>query len=210
MEWNDDMTKQCPKPTGKFGQIVAEVMNKRHSELWKWGLSHISTGDNITILDVGCGGGGAIQLLNRLSVNSKIHGIDFSNDMVSLSREVNKDLIKDGLVEISNGSVSSIAYQSDIFDIVTAFETYYFWPDLNNDLREILRVLKPGGIFIMVNETYKHEEFEERNARLAKLLKIRYNTPEEFHCFLSEAGYTSIKIIEIPEKNWITIISKKP
>ncbi len=209
MEWSDDMIKQSPKPTGKLGRIVGEEMNVDHSELWEWGLSQISIGANTNILDVGCGGGGAIQLLNKLSANSKICGIDFSDEMVSLSREVTKDLIKDGLVEISNGSVSSIPYHDDMFDLVTAFETYYFWSDLTSDLRQIFRVLKPGGIFLMVNSTYRHEKYEERNAYLAKLIEFKYHTPEEFHSFLSEAGYSSIEIIEIPEKNWISIISNK-
>jgi len=62
----------------------------------------------------------------------------------------------------------------------------------------------------MVNETYRHEKFAERNSYLSKLLDMRYDSPGEFHGFLFEAGYTLIKIITVPEKNWITAIAKKP
>ena len=55
-----------------------------------------------------------------------------------------------------------------------------------------------------------NEKFEERNSYIAKLLDMRYDKPEGFHNFLSEAGYTSIKVIDIPEKNWITAIAHIP
>ena len=57
-----------------------------------------------------------------------------------------------------------------MFNLVTAVESYYVWPDIINDLKEILRVIKPGGRLVLVNETYKHEDFERRNSRISNLL----------------------------------------
>ena len=210
MEWTEEMIRQCSKPTGELGRIVGKKMNDDHSGLWEWGLGHISIKEGSEILDVGCGGGKAIKLLSSLTVNGKVFGIDYSNEMVQLSKELNNDSIKNGRVEILHGTVSSLPFEDKIFDLVTAFETYYFWPDLINDLKEIKRVLKPGGTLIMVNESYRHKKFEERNSYIAKLLDMRYDTLEEFYGFLSEGGYTSIKVIDIPEKNWITAIAEKP
>ena len=210
MEWTEDMIKQCARPTGRLGRIVGEEMNKCHYELWQWGLNQISLDNNMTILDVGCGGGAAIKLINSLTPDSRIHGIDISRDMVALSREVNHASERGSLVEIKLGAVSSIPYQDDMFDMVTAFESYYFWPELDHDFKEVLRVLKPGGVFLIVNEAYIHEKFKERNAQWAELLNTRFHTPEEFLHLLLKAGYRSINIIEIPEENWITITSRKP
>ena len=210
MKWTEEMIRQCSKPTGELGRIVGKKMNESHIELWEWGLSHISIKERSTILDVGCGGGKAIKLLYSLSKKGKVFGIDYSKEMVQLSQEVNNNLIKKSKVEILHGSVSSLPFANNMFDFVTAFETYYFWPDLTNNLKEIKRVLKPDGTLIMVNETYRHEKFAERNSCLSKLLDMRYDSPEEFNGFLSEAGYTLIKIIAVPEKNWITAIAKKP
>jgi ubiquinone/menaquinone biosynthesis C-methylase UbiE len=58
-------------------------------------------------------------------------------------------------VEIRQGSVSQLPFPDDTFDLVTAVETHYFWPDLPADMREVFRVLKPGGAVIMIAETYK-------------------------------------------------------
>ena len=210
MEWTEEMIRQCGNPTGEIGRIVAREMNESHYGLWEWGLSHIDLAGITTILDVGCGGGGGIKMLAAMNPACKIHGIDISNDMVSLSREVNADLIRAGTLEIRNGSVTDIPYPGDTFDLVTSFETDYFWSDIKKGLREILRVLKPEGTFIIVDEAYVHELYEERNNEWAELLGVRFYAPEEYRRFLSDTGFISTDIIEIPERNWITIISRKP
>ena len=204
------MIRQCSNPTGDLGLVVAKEMNKSHLDLWKWGLSLISITPGSTVLDIGCGGGAWIRELSKEMGEGKIYGIDLSKDMVELAQDVNKDLIEKGRVSISEGSVSSLSFSNNKFGMVTAVETYYFWPDIINDLKEVLRVLKPGGRLVLVNETYKHKDFEQRNSGLAELLDMRYNTPEEFEEFLGEAGFMPPSITARAELNWITVIAQKP
>jgi SAM-dependent methyltransferase len=47
------------------------------------------------------------------------------------------------------------AIPDDKFDLVTALETQYYWPDLVTDMQEILRVLKPGGALLIIVESYQ-------------------------------------------------------
>ena len=49
-----------------------------------------------------------------------------------------------------------------MFDLVTAVETHFFWPDLPNDVREVLRVLKPGGTFLLIAEVYRGRQYRDR------------------------------------------------
>jgi ubiquinone/menaquinone biosynthesis C-methylase UbiE len=205
----EKMVKQCRKPTGLFGRFVGMGMNRGHSRLRRWGLSHISINPNSSILDVGCGGGKAVQELTRISLSGKVYGIDYSEEMVQLARKINKKFIEKGHVEIMHGSVSSLPFTDGMFNLVTAFEAYYFWPDLINDLKEIKRVLKPGGTLLIANEVYKHEKFEKRNSKWAKWGDMMLHTPEEYRGFLNEAEYVAVEIFDIPEKNWITAIAKK-
>jgi len=209
MGFAEKFVKQCRKPSGRFGKFVGRTMNLGHNRVRHWGLSHISIEPDATILDIGCGGGKAVQELAMSTPKGKVYGIDYSEDMVQLTKKVNKALIKKGLVEIKDGTVSSLPFADNMFDLATAFESYYFWPNLIGDLKEIKRVLKPGGTFLIVNEVYKDDKFEKRNTKWAKLLDMQLHTPDEYKDFLTKAGYHIVEIDNIPQKNWITAIAKK-
>jgi len=205
----EKFVRQCRKPSGRFGRFVGRSMNFGHSKMRRWGLSHISIKPDSCVLDIGCGGGKTIKEIASSVSKGKVYGIDYSADMVQLSKKVNDNLIKQNIVEITYGTVSSLPFPDNTFDFVTAFETYYFWPDLINDLIEVQRVLKPGALFLMVNEVYKDEQFEKRNSKWVNLLDMKIHTPDEYKDFLSEAGYQIEKINNLPEKNWITVVARK-
>ena len=200
---------QCRKPSGRFGRFVGKSMNFGHTKVRQWGLSHISIKPDSCVLDIGCGGGKAVKEIASSVLKGKVYGIDYSEDMVLLSKKVNNKLIKQNIVEIMYGTVSSLPFPDNMFDFVAAFETYYFWPDLSNDLKEIKRVLKPEGTFLMVNAVYKDSQFEKRNSKLVELLDMQIHTPDEYKDFLSESGYQIVKINNLPKKNWITVVAQK-
>lgn len=200
---------QCRKPSGRFGRFVGRSMNFGHTQVRQWGLSHISLKPDSYVLDIGCGGGKTVKEMASSVSKGKVYGIDYSEDMVQLSKNVNDTLIKQNIVEIKHGTVSSLPFQDNMFDFVTAFETYYFWPDLINDLIEIKRVLKPGAFLLIVNEVFKDYKFEKRNSKWVNLLDMKIHTPDEYKNFLSEAGYKIEKINSLPDKNWITAVAQK-
>lgn len=112
-----------------------------------WGLSHITVNNDFTILDVGCGGGKTVDTLASLAPQGRGFGIDYSAGSVAAARATNAARIADGRVDIQRGTVSHLPFAADTFDLVTASETHYYWPDLPRDVSEVQRVLKPGGTF---------------------------------------------------------------
>jgi ubiquinone/menaquinone biosynthesis C-methylase UbiE len=60
-----------------------------------------------------------------------------------------------GRVEVRHGAVSQLPFRDGMFDLVTAVETHFWWPNLPMDLREVLRVLTAGGMLIVIAEVYK-------------------------------------------------------
>ena len=211
MNFKQMLVNQVRKPEGKFARIIAKGMNRGHSKLAKWGISHVKIESDYKILDIGCGGGANIKYFANIIADGKIYGIDYSETSVYISRKINKKNIAKGTVEISQGSVSSLPYQDNFFDIVTGFEAYYFWPNLIEDLKEIYRVLKPTGYLMLVNEGYigTNEKKRKEAEKWARLGHFTIHTPEEYRDFLKKAGFSNIQIIENNIKGWIATISFK-
>ena len=139
------------KPKGKLGNIQLKSMNKEHTPLALWNLKHLDIKPDDIVLDVGCGGG--ININRMAEKAKKVYGVDYSIESVKLSREVNRDLIGQGKVEVLEGDVQSLPFEDNTFDIITAFETVYFWPNIEKSFGEVKRVLKPGGTFMMGMES---------------------------------------------------------
>ena len=199
------------KPQGRYGRKVTKDMNIHHESLARWGLTHINIEKDFQILDIGCGGGRNINRFAKLIDNGKVFGIDYSDTSIIVSSELNNEYIGKGLVEIKKGSVSTIPYDDNKFDLVTAFETYYFWPDLKNDLKEVLRVMKEKARFLLVNEMYECENPKKmRNSRKwARLCNFELHNPDQFEKLLTEAGFSEIEIHENVEEGWITAVASK-
>jgi len=200
--------EQCRKPTGMSGRLTAKGMNYGY-KVTEWGLGHLSINQDYIILDVGCGGGKTVNRLAKIATEGTVYCIDYSEDCVKVASKVNKNFIEANKVEILHASVKSLPFPNNYFNLVTAVESYYFWPDLINNLKEIRQALKPGGLVMLINKVYKHEKFEKRNAKLAKWGNFSYHSPEEFRKFLKDAGYSLIKIHILEDKNWITAIGRK-
>ena len=209
----DKVIGQCRKPSGLFGRFILWDMNRHHSKLTDWGLSHVSIKKTDTILDVGCGGGRTISKLAELASDGKIYGIDYSEDSVTAAHRSNKRWIDIGRVSIRKGTVSQLPFPDGTFDLVTAVETHLFWPDLPNDFREVFRVLKPGGQLLIVAEIYKGGKHLEgvRKKIFEKHLAANMNllTPAEHRALFTTAGLSDVQIFEELDKGWICVIGTR-
>lgn len=201
---------QVRKPSKWFGRIFVWMMNVTHSGLTDWGLKHVAIEKQFTILDVGCGGGRTIQKLAALAPGGMVYGVDYADGSVAASSAKNAELIKAGRVEIKQASVSALPFPGGKFDLVTAVETQYYWPDLNNDMREVLRVLKPGGKLIVIAETYKKGATNALQRPIMKLLKSSNMSVDDQRELFSKAGYTDVQIFEERTRGWICCVGQKP
>ena len=165
------LVKNARKPEGEFGEKILERMNKSHESLAQWGVSHLQISPTDIILDVGCGGGKNIKRFAELASEGKIYGLDYSEVSVNKSKELNKEEIENGKVEIEQGSVSQLPYGDETFDLVTCFETVYFWPDFIEDLKEVHRVLKNNGSIFICNEAGGADEDKELMKEHIELLQ---------------------------------------
>ena len=103
------------------------------------------------------------------------------------------------------GSAEAIPYPPGYFDIATAFETLYFWPDLDGAFAEVLRALKPGGTFLIAN----HQADPERAEWADVVDNMTVYGEAEITARLARAGFAEITVRR-SEKGWLCVIAKKP
>lgn len=199
----------CRRPTGFPGKLSLWLMNARHSSLTDWGLRHVRIEPSFTILDVGCGGGRTVDKLAAMASEGSVSGIDLSAQSVKVSRTTNAQWIEAGRVDIQQASVSKLPFSDARFDLVTAVETHYYWPDLTTDLREILRVLKPGGRLVLIAETYKGRRLDALYRPAMKLLGATYLTVDEHRDVLTGAGFAEVAVDVERSKGWICCVATK-
>jgi ubiquinone/menaquinone biosynthesis C-methylase UbiE len=187
-------------------------MNSRHSGVTDWGLAHISIGKHYTILDVGCGGGRTIDKLATAATQGKVYGIDYSQEAVAATKRTNAGRINMGRVEVQQGSVSQLPFPDNMFDLVTAVETHFWWPSLRADVREVFRVVKPGGgRLIVIAEIYKGA-----NTTVAKLAEkyvsrtgMKLLGLDEHRDLFVNAGFSDVQIHEERDKGWVCGVGRK-
>jgi ubiquinone/menaquinone biosynthesis C-methylase UbiE len=203
---------QCSKPTGWLGRFTLWRMNASHSKLTDWGLSQISIEKHGTILDVGCGGGRTVSKLAAIATQGKVYGVDYSEESVAATKRTNAQWIDLGRVEIRHGSVSQLPFPDGLFDLITGVETHFWWPNLPGDMREVFRVLKPGGTLILIAEVYKGA-----NTMAAKLCEkyasqtsMKLLSVDEHRELFTNAGYSKVQVIEERDKGWICGMGLKP
>ena len=205
-------TNQCQKPTGWLGRFVLRNMNARHSKVTDWGLSHVPVRANDIVLDVGCGGGRTVSKLAAMATAGKVYGVDFSEDSVAVSKKTNARWMAMGRVELQQASVSQLPFPDGTFDLVTGVETHFWWPDLPGDMREIFRVVKPGGKLILIAEIYKGAN--TLAARLAEKYAdrspIKLLSMDEHRELLRNAGFHEVEVGTDSSKGWICCTGKKP
>ena len=195
--------RQVRKPSGWLGRRVVRAMNLSHATMTDWGLQQVQVPKNAAILDVGCGGGETVRRLAALAPEGKVIGVDYSAASVAVSREINAEEIEAGRVQVEQGSVAALPFPDRTFDIVTAVETHYYWPDLPVNVRDILRVLKPGGTFALIAETYRGGPFRLLYSVVMPLLRAAYLSDAEHRDLLTQAGFTDVRTMHVSGKNWI-------
>ena len=202
--------RQVRKPSGPLGKRVVRAMNLGHSKMTDWGLQQVTVPQSATILDIGCGGGRTVGQLAARAPAGKVVGLDYSAASVAVSRETNAGNIQAGRVQIEQGSVAALPFPDRTFDVVTAVETHYYWPDLPANVREVLRVLKPGGTFALIADTYRGGPLRLLYGIVMPLLRAAYLSDAEHRDLLTQAGFAEVATNHVPGKNWICATGRKP
>ena len=193
-------------PAGDTGRDMILRMNREHGPLRAWGFAHIQIGHSV--LDVGCGGGAALAELAERFPEAKLAGCDVSPLAVETASALNESHVKSGWMTFHLCGVPDLPFADGAFDTVFSVESLYFWPDALAGLKEIRRVLAPGGAFMTVLEMVGGA-MNDRQLEIAEHLKMFCPTRGELKDLMIAAGFADVNVDFEPDHVWLCATGRK-
>ncbi len=191
------------KPHGEAGAEMLEGMNKRHYEVTGWALEHFRFDSGDSVLDIGCGGGETVRRIAEKISDGTVWGVDYSALSVELSLQRNKENIESGKVKIIEASVEKLPFDNDSFDKIITVESFYFWPDPQENLKEVYRVLREGGKFLIVSEIYGDADLDENDLEGIRKYELFNPTLAQFRELLEKAGFKNVAVHTKDGEKWV-------
>jgi len=136
-------------PKGLFGWFVGQFMNHFNDGIINQTIDLLPDVKDQCIVEVGIGSGKALQLTSQKYTDAKLYGLNLYTKMIASAGRRNKRLIKISKLKLHLTSIDSIPLANDSVDTLFTINTIYFWKDLDEACREVHRVLKKGGRFII-------------------------------------------------------------
>ena len=198
---------QTRKPEGFLGKMMLNGMNSGHAKMADWGFSHLPQIKPKEVADLGCGGGRNAGELMKKYPKAHVTAIDYSDLSVKKAAEYNKNMIAKGRCTVEQGDVSDLKLPAASMDLATAFETIYFWPGLERCFTQVARALKPGGYFMICNES---DGTDKTSLKFEKIIDGMKNyTIDDIETALKSAGFSEVKSDHHKSKPWITVVARK-
>jgi len=180
------------KPKGFWGKRMVKNMNKglfaKTAEFAFSNLGYVD--DGLHVLDIGCGGGANIKRWFDKSNNNIVEGIDYSEVSVKESIKLNKDNILKGNCKISLCDVCDMQYNQNTFDYISAFDTIYFWPQIEKNFKNVYNILKENGKFIICNESDGYDDLTIKASK--RIVGMKLYKKNDLEVLLKEAGFNKI------------------
>jgi ubiquinone/menaquinone biosynthesis C-methylase UbiE len=128
--------------------------------------------DKLKLLDVGCGTGRTLHQLSRAHPTMRLHGADLSPAYIKLARK-RLEHVDELTLAVENGE--SLPWADGTFDIVTSVYMFHELPRnaRRNVVREMLRVVRPGGLVVIEDSAQISESPE--------LEPVLREFPKDFH-----------------------------
>lgn len=180
------VARQSARPSGVAGRVLGRIMRVETAAANEATIAAAGISTDAQVLDLGCGAGHTVRRVAERLTTGRVTGIDPSPSMVVMARRHARSAIARGRAQVIPGRAEEISWPSASLDRVLSTHTVYFWPDVSAVAREVRRVLRPGGRFVL---TYSDPN-DMRGAFPESVYILR--SPGEIHAALESAGFGSV------------------
>ncbi len=174
-----------------------EEMESHHSSIAGQTMARMALKPGDRVLDLGCGAGWATRLLAQAVEGGQgmAVGQDISEEMIARARAASRHVEN---VLFVAAPAEEIPWRDDYFESALSIESFYYYPDQEAVLRELYRVLIPGGtLFVLIN-LYKENPFSLQWVKLLKV-PVHARSEAEYEHMLHAQGFTGVEIAHIPD-----------
>jgi len=166
-----------------------EGMEKGHRPVGEQAIELMAIPLDARVLDVGCGSGWATRLMAEKARDGRVVGIDIADEMIRLAVESSTSFSN---VEFKVASAETLPFNNGQFTHAFSMESLYYYADIPGALREIKRVLGPGGLFVTVVDLYQenlpsHQWIDQLNVPVQLLSSAEYGS------LFEGAGFVNVR-----------------
>lgn len=189
----DKERKKVPQvalPRGLAGRIMLVFMNKGHKSIYENVAKVLDLQPEDDLLDVGCGNG--YFLKKYASHTHSVAGLDLSELSIQMATRKNRDRFTAGTAEFVQGEATQLPWKDNKFSSVTAMGGFPMLPDPLKALKEMYRVLRPGGRAVVCIE-WNAEDGKDHSKEIKKYGMWLW-AEDDVRSILGEAGFSDISI----------------
>lgn len=165
-----------------------ERMERGHRPTGEQAIARLDLKDDSRALDLGCGSGWAARLMAARAKSGRVVGIDISDEMIAQARSSSTEFTN---IEFRVGSAEQLPFADGEFTHAFSMESIYYYADMLAALKEVRRVLAPGGVFASVVDLYKENEPSHQWIEQLKV-PVQLLSVEEYRQLFARAGFDEV------------------
>jgi ubiquinone/menaquinone biosynthesis C-methylase UbiE len=190
------LAQQFCQPAGWLGRLVGFLFRMNREGI-DWTIHQLDIQPTDHVLEIGFGPGLGIEGAASLATQGRVAGVDFSQTMLEQATRRNAAAIDEGLVELCLGDATALLYPENTFHKACATNVIYFWQDPLANLRELHRVMKPGGrlaLYVIAKEDLLKFKLVTQTG------VYQLYTGEDLVRLLTQAGFHQVRFVTKPER----------
>ena len=168
--------QQLGHPSGLIGRLIlAPMWNRRNSALNDVAFERLALRPDDCVLEVGFGGGYLMGRMAAVVTEGRLAGVDVSPAMVDVCSSRFRALIQASRLDLQCASAESLPYPDGHFTKACTVNSIFYWPDAQQAIHELSRVLEPGGRLVTCftsPESLQGKSFSQHGLRLYQVEQV--------------------------------------